>query len=135
MKVFILRSNFINQTLGNLLVIEDTDILFQSKTLELPDLLNQKRISCIPEGIYTCIKHTSPKFGECIHILNVPNRDEILIHPANYKSDLLGCIGVGDTHIDINKDGLKDITNSKKTMERLLKVVPNTFQLVVKNMK
>jgi hypothetical protein len=81
MKVFILRSNFINQTLGNLLVIEDTDILFQSKTLELPDLLNQKRISCIPEGIYTCIKHTSPKFGECIHILNVPNRDEILIHP------------------------------------------------------
>ncbi len=135
MKVFILRSNFINQTLGNLLVIEDTDILFQSKTLELPDLLNQKRISCIPEGIYTCVKHTSPKFGECIHITNVPNRDEILIHPANYKSDLLGCVGVGDTHIDINADGLKDITNSKKTMERFLKVVPNTFQLVVKNMK
>lgn len=135
MKVFILRSNFNSQTLGNILVIEDTDVLFQAKTLELPDLLNQKRISCIPEGIYTCVKHTSPKFGDCVWIQNVPNRDEILIHPANYKSDLLGCIGLGDAHIDINKDGLKDITNSKKTVERFLKIVPNTFQLVIRNMK
>lgn len=135
MKVFILRSNFKEQTLGNLSVIEDTDILFQCKTLELPDLANQKRISCIPEGIYTCVKHNSPKFGLCIWVTNVENRDEILIHPANYKSDLLGCIGLGDTHIDINGDSLKDITNSKKTVERFLKVLPNTFQLVIKNMK
>ncbi len=135
MKVFIVRSNFKDQTLGNIFAIEDTDILFQAKTLELPDLSNERRKSCIPEGIYTCVKHTSPKFGECIHVTNVPNRDEILIHPANFKSDLLGCIGLGDTHIDINSDGLKDITNSKKTVERFLKTVPNTFQLVVRNMK
>jgi hypothetical protein len=135
MKVFILRSNFKDQTLGNLLVIEDTDILFQSKTLELPDLNNERRKSCIPEGVYTCVKHTSPKFGTCIWVQNVPNRDEILMHAANFKMDLLGCIGQGDAHIDINSDGLKDITNSKKTMERFLKVVPNTFQLVIRNMK
>jgi hypothetical protein len=135
MKVLIVRSNFKGQTLGNILVIEDTNILFQAKTLELPDLLNEKRISCIPEGVYTCVKHTSPKFGECVWITNVPNRDEILIHPANYKSDLLGCIGLGDAHADINNDGLKDITNSKKTVEKFLDVVPNTFQLIIRNIK
>lgn len=135
MKAVILRSDFNGQVLGNLLVIEGTDTLFQCKTLELPDLNNERRKSCIPEGIYTVIKHTSPNFGPCFWVQNVPNRDEILIHPANYKSDLLGCIGVGESHIDINGDGLKDIANSKKTLEKLLKVLPNTFQLVIRNIK
>lgn len=135
MKVLIIRSNFKGQTLGNIFAIEDTYIVFQAKTLELPDLLNERRVSCIPEGSYTCVKHTSPKFGECVWVTNVPNRDEILMHPANYKSDLLGCIGLGDSHVDINNDGLKDITNSKKTVDRFLKVVPNTFQLIIRNVK
>lgn len=135
MKAFILRSNFKGQTLGNLFVIEDTDVLLNCKTLELPDLNNQKRISCIPEGIYTVIKHNSPKFGQCFWIQNVPNRDEILIHAANYKSDLLGCIGVGESHIDMNGDTLKDISNSRKTMDKLLKLLPNTFQLVIRNIR
>lgn len=135
MKALILRSNFNNQTLGNILVVDDTYILFLAKTLELPDLNNEKRKSCIPEGEYTCIKHVSPKFGPCIWVQDVPGRSEILIHVANFKSDLLGCIGIGDAHVDINKDGLRDITNSKKTMGEFLKVVPNKFQLVIKNLK
>lgn len=135
MKVVILRSNFKDQTLGNLLVIEDTDVLFQCKTLELPDLNNQTGVSCIPEGIYTVIKHTAPSFGACFWVQNVPNRKEILIHPANWKSQLRGCIAPGDAHIDINGDKLKDVTNSGKTMERLLKILPNTFQLVIRNIR
>lgn len=135
MKAILIRSDFNQQTLGNLFIVEGTDILFQCKTLELPDLSNQKRISCIPEGIYTVVKHTSPTFGPCFWVQNVPNRDEILWHPANWKSQLLGCIAPGESHIDLNADGLKDVVNSKKTIDKLLKILPNTFQFVIKNMK
>ena len=52
-------------------------------TIELPWLGNQKRISCIPEGEYILQKRFSPKFKWHLHLMNVPGRDLILIHPAN----------------------------------------------------
>ena len=48
------------QTLGQLDVGDLT--LY---TLELPDLDNQRRISCIPEGTYRVVTHNSRKFGKC----------------------------------------------------------------------
>ncbi len=133
MKLVILRSNFDRQTLGNMLVLNDTDIVYQCKTLELPNLANQKQISCIPEGTYQVVKHVSPKFGACFWVKDVPKRAEILIHKANYKSDLLGCIGVGRAHTDINGDGLRDITDSHNTMTALLRLLPVAFELEVVN--
>jgi hypothetical protein len=133
-KLVILRSNFDRQTLGNMLVMSDTEVLFQCKTLELVWKNNERKQSCIPEGAYEVVKHESPTFGACFWIKNVPNRAEILIHPANYYSDLLGCVGVGQAHTDINGDGLRDITNSKKTMETLLKLLPSKFKLEIVNL-
>lgn len=135
-EVIVLRTCFKGQVLGNLFVLEDkTDILFQCKSLELPDLNNQRRISCIPQGTYWAIKHKAPKFGDCTWIQDVPNRSEILQHVGNYKSDLLGCMALGESHIDMDKDGLKDVTNSKKTIERYLKVLPNKFKITIINVK
>ena len=63
------------------------------KTIELPWKNNQKRISCIPEGIYKIRKRFSPKFKWHIEIMNVKNRDYILFHPANDAlKELNGCI-------------------------------------------
>ena len=111
------------QTEGILYLIKDGKIIFDCKTLELPWLNNNRRISCIPAGKYKAIKHVSPKFGNCLWIKNVPNRSEILIHPANYVHHLLGCIALGNKHIDINRDGLMDVANSKTTVNKLLNLI------------
>lgn len=103
------------------------------KTLELPWNNNQKRISCIPEGTYKVVAHVSPKFGKCFHVLNVPNRSEILIHPANMVSQLLGCIAPGTATADINGDGILDVTNSRAAMAELLNLLPKEFDLIIKS--
>ncbi len=117
------------QTIGEFHVIGAD---FSGKTMELEYNDNKKRISCIPQGVYIVVKRTSPKYGEHFHITNVPNRDFILIHGCNYSRQLLGCIGVGDAHVDLDHDGLKDIANSKKTLAKLYSIMPNTFKLTIK---
>ena len=124
MKVILTREYFQKQTLGHLSVVSDAGKeVFSCKTLELPWLNNARRISCIPEGEYTCKAHVSPKFGQTYHVLNVKNRDAILIHHGNFNKDTLGCILVGSKHIDLNNDGLLDVANSKDTMASLLKAL------------
>lgn len=105
---------------------------FSGKTIELEYNDNKKRISCIPPGAYIVKKRISKKYGNHFHITDVPNRDFILIHSCNYSRQLLGCIGVGDAFVDLDLDGLKDITNSKKTLSKLYSIMPNQFKLVIK---
>jgi hypothetical protein len=64
-------------------------------TLELPWKENKRNISCIPQGNYICQSYPSEHFGDVFELLNVPNRDAILIHPGNTYSDTEGCILVG----------------------------------------
>lgn len=136
----IVRTNYNDyQTLGELKLygvsLEDgcsDEIIFECKTLELPWLNNQRNISCIPEGKYHAQKHISPKFGKSIWITDVPDRSEILIHVGNYKSDLLGCIAVGEAFKDINEDGNLDVINSRKTIESLHDLLPDgTFNITI----
>lgn len=64
-----------------------------SYSIELPWKNNQHEISCIPEGRYELMKRYNVKFGGHFQVLNVPGRDEILIHPANNAlKELKGCI-------------------------------------------
>lgn len=114
------------QVLGQLQV---GGIIF--RTLELGWHDNEKRISCIPKGTYDVVKRVSPKYGEHFHVLNVPNRDMILIHHGNFHTDILGCILVGLKHVDINGDGLRDVTNSKVAMAQLNKLLPDSFKLTI----
>ncbi|MCA9495921.1 MAG: hypothetical protein KC589_03185 [Nanoarchaeota archaeon] len=131
--VLIQRKTFRDvQTLGDLTVYKDrVKPIYDCKTLELEQDKNARRDDCIPVGIYTVIKHFSPKFGECFWIQGVPDRDGILIHPANFFYQLLGCIAVGKGYTDINKDGYLDLTSSRKTMDELLNILPNKFVLKI----
>lgn len=62
-------------------------------TIELPDLNNLPRISCIPVGRYSLEKRRYPRHGEQIGIPNVLGREAILIHAANNAmKELHGCI-------------------------------------------
>lgn len=117
------------QTLGEFNVIGYN---FSGKTMELPYLDNQRQISCIPTGVYFVQKRWSPAHGNHFHVLDVPNRDMILIHGGNYYFNYKGCIGVGASFADLNKDGLKDITDTKKTLAKLYSIMPNEFKLTIK---
>ena len=120
------------QTLGKLTVyIDRVKPIYDCKTLELEVDCNATRDDAIPNGTYRVIKRHSKKYGNHFHILNVPNRSYILIHNANYSRQLLGCIAVGKTHTDIDKDGLTDVTSSKATLKELDDLLPEQFVLKI----
>lgn len=132
MKACIERTYGPKQTLGELFVYDNEGkLLLKLKTLELPWLENQRRISCIPEGSYQVIRHHSPKFGPCFWVQDVPNRSEILFHQGNYYSQILGCILPGLYHSDINADGLLDVASSRAAMRKMLKLLPDRFTLSI----
>lgn len=118
-----------NCTIGSGYVKDGGKIRFKFKTLELPWKNNERRVSCIPAGIYHAKKHTSPKFKESFWLQDVPGRSEILIHIGNFTREILGCVLVGDSHKDIDKDGIIDVKNSRKTLNHLYKLMPNDFKI------
>ena len=130
MKAYLFRNYEPNQTTGRFILTENEDLLFKSFSLELPDLNNLRSHSCIPVGDYICKIEFSPSHGMCFHILNVPDRDHILIHSGNYNKDTEGCLLLGEFLKDINKDGLRDVTDSKKTVEKL-EAICDSFILTI----
>ena len=64
-------------------------------TIERPWLDNKPNISCIPTGTYDLERRDSPRFGETWYLPDVPDRSWILMHVANFPSDVQGCIGIG----------------------------------------
>lgn len=87
-------------------------------TLELPWKDNEPRVSCIPVGRYRVKRHISPKFGECWLITDVEGRSLILIHPANKRSELLGCIAVGESFAEFG--ALDGIGSSRDAFKELM---------------
>lgn len=125
------------QVTGKLYVYDSDKITFTCFTLELPDLGNQRRISCIPEGSYECeLVQPTPKF-KYLHydVKKVPMRDGIKIHAGNFHSEILGCLLPGNQLVDINKDGYKDVVNSKATLKELIKHAGNKFTLTISKSK
>ena len=100
-------------------------------TLELPDLDNQVSISCIPDGTYTVNKHYSEKLGACFNVQDVDGRTFIRIHTGNYTRQIQGCILPGSSLMDIDKDGIIDVGNSKSTLNKLLELMPDEFELTI----
>lgn len=135
MNVVISREYNPKETKGIWCIFEGCGIIYQCFTLELPELGNKKKVSCIPEGVYDVIKIYSPTKGKCFHVQDVPGRDAILIHVGNYvsgkKIDTQGCILVGRKFIDLNKDGNIDVMESVKTMALLLSILPDKFKLYI----
>lgn len=82
-------------TLGTL----NVDGIFFCYTLERPtsDSGGEAPYS-IPSGEYVVAMRWSPRHNMNVPgIMDVPGRTDIEIHPANYPSQLLGCVAVGHT--------------------------------------
>ena len=124
------------QTLGKGYIFNHKyEVLLEFFTLELPWLNNQRNISCIPEGVYSMRKRYSEKYKWHLHVIGTKGRSWILMHHGNFYDDIRGCILVGDSHTDINKDGYKDVTNSKGTMKQIMKIVPDEFKLQISSVE
>lgn len=121
------------QTLGHLKVIDVCgETVFSCKTLELAWKDNRPRVSCIPKGRYKVSKYNSPTKGKVFLLHDVPGRSYIEIHTGNYHTDVVGCILVGSAFQDINYDGLQDVVNSRATLNKLLAMMPDEFELNIK---
>ena len=65
-------------------------------TLEDPWRDNRVGVSCIPLGTYGLVIDVSNRFQRPMpHILDVPDRTGIRIHPGNKECDTEGCILIG----------------------------------------
>lgn len=66
-------------------------------TLERPWLSNAQDISSIPVGVYEVRLLWSDHFkGLMPHVMDVPGRAGVLLHPLNTVAETKGCIGLGD---------------------------------------
>lgn len=99
-------------------------------TAELPWLDNKSRISCIPKGEYSIVRHNSDKYPNVValvnHRLGVYHqfksgaiRSAILIHSANYPRQLLGCIAPGTGFMRNQKLGIYGVSNSRIMLGKL----------------
>jgi hypothetical protein len=99
-------------------------------TLELPWIENTHDVSCIPTGAYKCrLKERSNdgRISQVYEVLDVPDREGILIHPGNSIVDTKGCILVA-----LGRDiCLKKIINSKIGLEKLIEKMGKEFTLSI----
>ena len=130
--VKIVRSMYSDKGIKGLLTIEGST--FAIFTLENPWLNNQKRISCIPSGVYQCERVQSPRFGKVYGVNDVPGRSHILFHAGNSPDDTLGCILLGLNGSIHSKDMW--VSNSRMALDAFhehLKYKP--FTLIIEDDK
>lgn len=94
-------------------------------TYELPFIDNKAFVSSIPVGVYICRLKYSLSKGRCYELLDVPDRDGILIHIGNSHNDTEGCILVGSKATD------DYIVRSRIAMGILLTFLPDRFKLII----
>ena len=133
MKLIIHRAtDTMRQNLGVLeLIYCNVPVLTLAK-LELPFLENQINISSVKKGTYKVEKYQSPTKGEVLLLKNVDGRSYIEIHSGNFYDDINGCILVGFGFKDLDKDGIQDVTESRKALDLLLSMLPNKIDLLIK---
>jgi hypothetical protein len=62
---------------------------------------------------------------------NVAGRTGILIHRITNVEDLLGCIGVGGRHTNLDKDQDYEMADSSKKLQWMVDNMPDEFELEI----
>jgi len=119
------------------------EILFRCFTLEPPWANNQRRISCIPVGVYTAKYLPTSKFptlarrapwytGKLWELTDVPDRSEVKFHHGTTVADTEGCPLVG---LEITKSGINKSVKALESLHLVLSpfesgaVTVNVFEL------
>lgn len=103
--------------------------------------------SCVSDGTYKLVRHSTEKYPLAWALVNpdldvyhwpsdVPAsklkqaRQTILIHPANYWHDLLGCIGPGRERVR-QQNGQWMVARSRDAMNLLKTVIGSTLDVTL----
>lgn len=103
-------------------------------TLEPPELLNKRNVSCIPAKPYLIKPFYSPSFQfNTYKVMNVPDRSGILFHPGNTRDDTEGCIILGQYPNKL-KGPSRALINSGKTFKAFMAIMDNSpeVKLIIK---
>ena len=127
--LLLIRDNFTEKSVIGKLYLNTE---FYGHTLELAWKSNSKGISCIPKGVYEVVKRHTEKSKykyEHLHILDVPDRELILMHIGNYPKNSKGCILLGNTR------ALNFVGDSRKAFNNLMYDLGSfkEIELVIKN--
>ena len=113
------------QTTSHAVFYDDFKTLAHFDCLELNWNENIKSSSCIPAGTYNCFVRYSEKYDRHLILNGVLNRSLILIHHGNFNHNTEGCILLGEGFKDIDNDGMMDVLNSKKSIDKLMSFIKN----------
>lgn len=102
-------------------------------TCEDPWNDNERNISCIPQGTYKCVPHDGAKYSNVWRLLDVPDRDAILIHAGNTINDTQGCILVGTDFIRDPTLRIMGISQSVKALNKLRMMLPEKFSITIED--
>lgn len=110
-----------------------------ASTLELEWKYNVEKKSCIPEGLYQCVRTYDRTTNGGLHIpvtfeiKDVPSRGGILFHVGNTAKDTQGCILLGLGFGIINKQ--RAILNSRLGFQMFLEALSgvNDFTLRIRS--
>jgi hypothetical protein len=102
-------------------------------TLEPFDNGNQRGISCIPEGEYTCERYSSVNYPDTFEVKDVEGRSYILFHTGNTIQDSQGCILLGTSFGELG--AYNAILQSKVAFFKFLEAMEDEdlFTLTIKN--
>jgi hypothetical protein len=128
----LLLKRFIKSPVGVFGVLNCNDEVI-AFTAELPDLNNQTKISCIPEGVFLCKRYSSEKHPNTFEVTGVTGRDFILFHTGNIPlHDSQGCILLG---LQVEIIGTEwSVLTSKDAFAKFMDFLKDeqTFQLAIK---
>ena len=100
-------------------------------TLENPWKENMRNVSCIPAGVYTCVKHHGKKYKDVWRLKDVEGRSAILIHAGNLTEDTQGCILVGLVSGEHKRQpAVLHSRDAIKELRSILKDEPFTLEVV-----
>lgn len=99
--------------------------------LELLDNDNERFISRIPASTYKVKRRHSEKHEWHYQIMNVRDRDWILIHAGNFYINTKGCQLPGKAIEDINFDGEPDVKYSRAALDFMLVELGDEFELEI----
>lgn len=113
--------------------------LLSCVTLELAWKDNQSGVSCIPAGEWHFRRRYSQANGQEVFtgynpakkVFDIAGRTLINIEKANYARQLRGCVALGVTVADLDKDGILDITESRIAFGQFMDLMRDTTQFIL----
>lgn len=108
MDLFLTRRYSPTETLGELIIDSHRFSTIEPPWIEDARAGSKPMESCVPEGVYDLVPHSSRKFGETWALVNPhlqvwhqashikgAGRYAILLHVGNWVTDVVGCVAVG----------------------------------------